>query len=403
MKVNKFLMLGIAGLAFAACSNEEDFGTSDQVLEGYGAVSIRIAAPAVTKNVVDGATGSEVIVKPTGNVTIKLEATEGSNEINLTPAQWEKGQVVTFWNVMEPKKVTVTMNGGQNTYAEIVDEEGTTPAVAVEAAALQSAPESIPAYGETTDFTLTGETGSPTGGDHEVGAPAGNTVYQKYKATVTMKIPVARLEVSGIQHIFAEAGEEDNHVEEDCAYETLSIAGVYLDNVYANGTGVSYVEGTGFTCATGTPTNYKFGGTPDTGTGIDAVLKDAITENTNFLTADMMWPSNGQVYAYNFFGADGIDNLPKFKIYFNESVSKDEDHPLPAPRYAMVTKYTRQGADGPEDITKFEPGHIYRITGVKLLDENILGDEGGNTKYGVEVTVVEAKWTVETISADWAN
>ena len=33
MKVNKFLMLGIAGLAFAACSNEEEFGTN-QTFEG---------------------------------------------------------------------------------------------------------------------------------------------------------------------------------------------------------------------------------------------------------------------------------------------------------------------------------------------------------------------------------
>lgn len=66
----------------------------------------------------------------------------------------------------------------------------------------------------------------------------------------------------------------------------------------------------------------------------------------------------------------------------------------------MITSY-KQTSGAP--ITKFEPGHIYRITSAKLTDENIIGDEGGNTLYGVEVTVVEAEWTVETIDADWAK
>ena len=30
MRMNKFLMLGIAGLAFAACSNEEEFGGNNK-------------------------------------------------------------------------------------------------------------------------------------------------------------------------------------------------------------------------------------------------------------------------------------------------------------------------------------------------------------------------------------
>lgn len=48
-------------------------------------------------------------------------------------------------------------------------------------------------------------------------------------------------------------------------------------------------------------------------------------------------------------------------------------------------------------------GHIYRIVDATLDDKNIIGDEGGNTLVGVEVTVKEAEWTVETIEADWAE
>ena len=69
----------------------------------------------------------------------------------------------------------------------------------------------------------------------------------------------------------------------------------------------------------------------------------------------------------------------------------------------MITKYKETAENGGGEITKFEPGHIYRITSAQLTDENIIGDEGGNTLYGVEVTVEEATWNVKTIEADWAN
>ena len=42
-----------------------------------------------------------------------------------------------------------------------------------------------------------------------------------------------------------------------------------------------------------------------------------------------------------------------------------------------------------------------RITDVKLDDKNIIGDEEGNTLYGVDVTVKEAQWSIETITGQW--
>lgn len=392
--MNKFLMLGIAGLAFAACTNEEELGS--QFPEGTGAVTIKIAAPTVTKEIAPGHS-ADVKVEPADNSNVIITLT-GSNSysetITLTADQWEKQQQVTFWNVETPELVTVAMNDGKKTY---------TTTDVVEAATLQAV-ENVPAYGETNQFTLTDRTGSPTiGNAYEAGADAAdndqNKVYQLYTATVTMAIPMARLEVSGIKHIVS----QDGHATTDCAYEVLTIAGVYLDNVYANGNGVTYTEGTGFSAATGTPVDYSFDGT--NGTGITAVLKNAATEEnfggTNFLTVDGVWPATNNVFGYNFFGATGADNLPKFKIYFDTSDAKNGQDPLPAPRYAMITKYWNENKT--TEITSFVPGHIYRITSAELDDENIIGDEGGNTLYGVEVTVTEATWKVETIKADWAN
>lgn len=392
MRMNKFFMLGLVGLAFAACNNEEDL--SNQLPEGSGAVTIKIVSPAMTRTVETGTTANSVIVK--GDVTITLEASNGNKTINLTAeelATITDGKV-TFWNVETPTKVTVSMNGGKNSYED------------VEPTAFKDiAPAAIHAYGETSSFKLTEDTGSPTlnndnestmGNKSEQGADDGdqNKTYQLYSASVQLTIPVARLEVSGIQHITTSG----SHTADDCAYQTLTIAGVYLDNVYATGAGVTYANGA-FPCVTGiAPTDYSYDG--DHGSGIKAILSDQATP-TDFLTQDQVWPVAGQAYSYYFFGADGEDNLPKFKIYFDTSVAKDSDSPLPAPRYAMITKYWNE--DRTAAITKFEPGHIYRITSAQLSDENIIGDEGGNTLYGVEVTVKEATWTVQTIEADWAG
>lgn len=404
MKMNKFFMLGLAGLAFAACSNEEEMG--NQLPEGTGAVTINIVSPAMTRSIEDGTTDNSV--KVTGPVTITLEAETGNNSITLDAGQLAVQNKVTFWNVKAPSKVTVSMNGGKSSYVE--DDPTffmTTPEDSEEKILIE--PASIPAYGETTSFTLSAETASPGqkgGANYEIGANADGSdnskVYQLYKATVQLAIPVARLEVSGIQHVIT-GTHEVGEGEENCAYKTLTIAGVYLDNVYPTGAGVIYADGK-FPCVSGiNPDDYCYDGTTATGTGAEAIWKDAAVNN-NFLTVNAIWPETpGKAYSYYFFGAEGADNLPKFKIYFDTSEAQNAASPLPAPRYAMITKYKETEENGGGVINKFEPGHIYRITKAVLSDENIIGDEGGNTLYGVEVTVEEATWTVKTIEADWAQ
>lgn len=376
MKMNKFFMLGLAGLAFAACNNEENL--SNQLPEGSGAVTIKIVSPAMTRSVETGTTAESVTV--TGPVKITLTANDVDQTIELDKDEWESigDNEITFWNVTNPTKVTVTMNDGKASYTEDA------PIVFKDIA-----PAAIPVYGETSTITLSTETGSPTNGSaYETGAEEGdeNKTFQLYEATVQLAIPVARLEVSGIKHITA------SHTKDACDYSTLTIAGVYLDNVYATGTGVTYANGA-FPCASGTPTDYSYDGVH--GTGITAIWKDAATP-TDFLTEGGVWPANGQAYCYYFFGADGANNLPKFKIYFDTSTGSNS--PLPAPRYAMINKYkTSEG----QEITKFEPGHIYRITEAVINDDNIYGDEGGENLYGVTVTVTEAVWDVDDIEAEW--
>lgn len=395
MKMNKFFMLGLAGLAFAACSNEEEI--SNNGITDLSAVTIKISAPEMTRSVSPATPGDAATVEVTPaqgtTVTITLESSGDSQKIELTPEQWEAGQTVTFWNVNGPSKVSVSMNNGIASYAGIDIATGTPN--------LQVLPESIPVYGETQTITATTTSVTPgdyttTGDDHQTGAAADgsddNKTYQLYTATVNLEIPVARLEVSGIKHAHTLPNA-------DCQYATLTIDGVYLDNVKATDEGQRK--------------DYQFV-KDGSGTGDEAILKDEIQNSPSFLDGSS-WPqaieSVPQAYAFNFYGpseaeinAAGDDEAkqalnPKFKIYFENATAATGQDPVLAPRYAMITNY--KDTEGNSII--LENGHIYRIVEATLTDDNIIGDEGGNTLAAVEVTVVEASWTVQTIEADWAD
>lgn len=394
MKISKSLFLAFAGLGLFACSNEEF--NENQPLEGVGAVSIKIEAPTMTRSFL-GTSGESVKVVPQADtkVKVKLSASSGEQTIELTPDQWLEGSVVTFWNVENPTGVTVEMNGGVASYD------------AVDIATLQAMPTAIPVYGSTTTFTATNRNESPDlEDDHQTGANAGDATkkYQIFTAEVQLEIPVARLEVSGIKHVV-----HANTSEDKCMFATLTIDGVYMDNIKPTGAG--------------SRTDYQFvaGGN---GTGDEAILKEAISAPDNdFMAASAVWPKeSGNAYAFNFYAptkeeieaaekvvdeeeTEDIDEAlvakqalnPKFKIYFATATGATD--PVTQPRYAMITNYKDEA--GNSIILK--KGTIYRITDATLLDKNIIGDEGGNTLYGVEVTVKEAEWTVETIKADWAE
>lgn len=276
------------------------------------------------------------------------------------------------------------MNGGVASYGD------------VQITTLQNMPVAIPVYGSTSSFTTDGSSEVPSeyedvNANHQTGPDEGydqNATYQMWQATVKLEIPVARLEVSGITHVTHTGIGDDN-----CMFETLNIAGVYLDNVKKTDSGnrldVYFADGEG------------------TGSEV-AFLKEAIDPAEDFLHGTV-WPAEGEAYAFNFYGptdeevtaaqtAEAKQALnPKFKIYFTNATGSSD--PVSTPRYAMITSYKNSS----NEPIVLENGHIYRIKSAELKDENIIGDEGGNTLIGVEVTVEEATWTVETIKADWAN
>ena len=387
MKMNKYFMLGLAGLAFAACSNDENLeGVTP--LDGKGVVTVQIVSPeTVTKAMPTELPDATIpsTVKVVGDITVVLTAAEGGDQVTLTAQEIASGTTtVKFWNVSGPTKVVAYMNGapddGDYSDVSIVD--------------YQHEPADIPAYGEATP-QLTGQAMNPDLDEENVenvGADADdeNTRYQMYEATVQMKIPVARLEVSGIKHLIS-----DIHEADECEYKTLSIDGIYLDHIKATYGAQTYGD-----------YQYKANGA---GTGDKAILfYDITTPNNNFLDLDAKWPAeNGKAYAFNFFpGSSAADN-PVLKIHFENAEAADGQPAKSAPRYAMITKYVA-GTTADDQVETapaltLSAGTIYRITDTFIDDKNILGDEGGNTLYGVIVKVQEATWTAVDIKADWSE
>lgn len=396
MKLTKSLfMLCAAGLSLCACNSDDKL---NQLPDGVGMVEVKVYSPE-TKTVTSGSPDGTIEV--TGNITVTLYATfvgaDGKTE--STPAEGMSvvldgtNTTAKFWNVKNPTKVTASVNGGTDTYAS----------TAINAAAMQVAPASIPAYGEATP-SLSNNSQSPDlegTEDEKVNANTGdnNKTYQVYTANIAMKIPVARLEVSGLK------------ISSTTDYSTLTLDGVYLDHISVNGPSWSV---DGFKTFASNPQDYVY--KAGEGTGDVAILKDpAKLEGETPKTVDFATytatslPESG-VYAYNFYGApegtaEDVANVddnaktynPSFKMYFSTGTKTSND--VIYPRFAFIKRFK----DDAGKTVVLENGNVYKITGAELVDDNIIGDEGGNTLYGVEVTVTKASWTVQTIKADWAN
>ena len=364
MRFSKSLFLAFAGLGLFACSNEEVVPEGGS-MEGNGVVEVKIVTPnSMSRTLVDatpGNNGDEVQVK--GTLYVKLTAAEGGATKEVVLGEDATGTTtLKFWGVQNPTKIEAWVNDG--------DKVGDgTSIINASAPAMQAMPESIPAYGSSETFTLTGRMETNEGKS-----------YEMYTTSVAVKIPVARLEVSGIKHVTHPTSDEEN-----CKYNTLTIDGIYLDKILATKGATSV-------------TDYKY---PEVvgGEGVTAIPAPILWDEIDgdFLATGAVWPAvavPAQAYAFNFYPSE---TMPILKIYFANATAVDDNNPVSQPRYAVIKSYNGDSA------FKFEAGKIYRITDVTLSDKNIIGDEEGNNQYGVDVTVTEAQWTIVDTTAEWVE
>lgn len=325
MKIKNYFMLAAAGLMMmTSCSKEENEGA----INGVAALTVNIAAPASRALVPGTQDGTQIDLTygDEGNVEVKLTADAGGTEWVKVP----QGGKYTFYDVVNPTKVEVRINGGVASYENLDDLKALTPA-------------KMQAYGSSTTFTFDGTTTN------------GTKTYDKYITTVTAQIPVGRIEVSGIKH--------DNaaHAPEGCIYSKLQIEGLYFDAAATT---------------PGATADVDFAG------AIDGLNKAIFTGD--FLTVPS-FPADGNVAAFNFFPSTA---MPVLKMVFTGTT---KDGKLSdARRYAVVKAYKANGTP----LTAFEAGKVYRITDVTIADDDYTGDESGNTTVAVEVTVAVQQWTM---------
>ena len=80
MKLNKFFMLAMAGLAMTACSNDDEMGNN---LSGNGVVEVKIVAPqSRALETPDASTDNKVTVE--GDIYVKLTADQGGDTKKVT-------------------------------------------------------------------------------------------------------------------------------------------------------------------------------------------------------------------------------------------------------------------------------------------------------------------------------
>lgn len=380
MKLRKGLFMLCAGLSLCACSSDD----GNQFPEGTGRVEVRIVPPTTARAITNGTSGNNgSTIKLTGDYVVTLTAaaiivdSQTKTEHTITIANSEQDKIATFTNVKNPSKVVVKLRSGEASYNTAI----TTDLGNAEAA-------EVPAYGETTTF-------NPN-------STSGDIVYE---ASVKMAIPVARLEIGNITFTTT-----------DTKFDNLTVAGVYLDNLRTNGGSYAVVDDKARFASAEATTNYYFrtGTDPNYvnyGMGNDEspYILGNVEESGNFVgnaPIAKLPTSNGEVFAYNFYGAtpdtpyptgqDAVYNFnPKFKICFSEAQLNTEASSIP--RYAMITTYKI----GNTPIV-LENGKIYRVTAAALTDTNIVDDEDGAVvDYQVEVTVEEASWTITDVDGIW--
>lgn len=357
-------MLGLAGLAFAACGNEDELGKNG--IEGGADVTVKLNLPSnvVTSRMVaeDGHTTNKVVTVTKGVVTLSANGGTETKEFS------GNDRTVTFEGIENPSSISVVING----------------AVPTKLADLQKKTVAGTSMIGSTAIT---DANKNSNGDYEV--------------TINMEHTMARLEFSGLYHI-----DEDN----TCKFTSADLAGVFLNNAKK---GTDDGEG-GYFQYEGEALSTDFWSTCPVADQIESAVNFlAIKDKNNSL------PTDGKCYAYNIYPEEVTANLPVLSLYFTNVVPKDgnawsninkygfarvKTYKLPAvTENDPITSTVRKALTGSEGgivITNFPAGYIYQVKELKVADENIHTTIDGE---GVDLvaTIMVLDWEIVEGEVEW--
>lgn len=336
MKISKYFMVAAASIMMFGCAKNDGVAPA---LEGKVVLTLNFVSPTSKAEEDAGTEGEEGVDKiAVGYSTFDVKVTgstpaDYAGEGTALGDGWQQfaaGTTPTVY-VEDPTLVEVRINGGKNSYA-FGDLNG-----------LQStAATAMAAYGSTGKFTR------ESGGTTEVGG----VTYDLYRADVTLSIPVARLEVSGIQHV-------DNG--EKCEYSALS-----LDNYTVRGVPSTVTYNAGFAAGTGTENFVE-----------QINVSDFLTTGVTYPTTD------GNVYGCYILPTQA----PMLQFVLTGTI---DGYITNENRYATVK--TINGI--PYEDFSFEAGKIYRITDVQISDDDMGSSEDGETAIALNIHVDVDDWDI---------
>lgn len=341
-------MLGLAGLAFAACSSDDEVTSAG--LDGDAVVRVNIVTAGSTRAVDTPVTGDDLSEQAVvvNTLKLKLTAEKGGDEIAFNSL--EEAKNYTFEGVRNPSKLEVFINGGKAENLELAE------VVETGLAAPMYAAKTGAEFDEPVDEISNGKT------------------VKTYKVTLNPQHETALVEFSGIKHA--------DHQGKPCAFKTIKLDGIFMDNIQT-------AEG-------GSRATYDSWNAAQNGVPTFEVIGE------DFMTPDKVWPAaveqQAKCYAYNMFpgtcaslvlAASNITANEGFDVLFTNGYARVANYKL---NVEGMTEQQRQdlGADENGKITEFKAGYVYRIKDIVVPDEawgpTPAGGEDVNVLV-VEVTV----------------
>lgn len=356
MKLNKFFMLGLAGLAFAACSNEDEVG--NDLSQNSKTITVKIETGGYTTRAsgngawTNGANNQSQITVNT--VTLYLLDKDGAIVDTKT---LEKKFSDTFHGVSGTvTKIAAVANcqpTASGTWANIVAET-------FDVADYQTA-ENAPVYAEAVDITYKNT-------DTQDG-------YPMYEATLQLATKMSRIELSGNLQCTNLA---------ESAYKTLTLEYVGINRANTKFT----LDGTGSDPHSVTD---NLPGFPDTGT--PTAFYDAAAAPAPVLSNKNTSVALGTSYGYSVCG------MPELLLRFDSEPIDNvtEGYIIYDPAYLKITGFKTAGGN----TVAMEPGKIYQITDLEFTEENITTLE--KDKICITATVSVALWDIVAVEPSYGE
>lgn len=349
-------MLGLAGLAFAACSNEDEVG--NDLSQNSKTITVKIETGGYTTRAsgngawTNGANNQSQITVNT--VTLYLLDKDGAIVDTKT---LEKKFSDTFHGVSGTvTKIAAVANCqpiASGTWANIVAET-------FDVADYQTA-ENAPVYAEAVDITYKNT-------DTQDG-------YPMYEATLQLATKMSRIELSGNLQCTNLA---------ESAYKTLTLEYVGINRANTKFT----LDGTGSDPHSVTD---NLPGFPDTGT--PTAFYDAAAAPAPVLSNKNTSVALGTSYGYSVCG------MPELLLRFDSEPIDNvtEGYIIYDPAYLKITGFKTAGGN----TVAMEPGKIYQITDLEFTEENITTLE--KDKICITATVSVAPWDIVAVEPSYGE